>query len=74
MSDDTARALSMGLIQTVSPGRIVTLHQLHERLCDGLAIKKRYINVLYITLHVALTSKSKRVRMKPNKNKIINKY
>ena len=38
-------------IQTVSPGRIETLHQLHERLCNGLAIKKRYINVLYITLH-----------------------
>ena len=36
MSDDTARALSMGL--------------------------------------VALTSKSKHVQMKPNKNKIINKY
>ena len=38
-------------IQTVSPGRIETLHQLHEHLCDGLAIKKRYTNVLYITLH-----------------------
>ena len=38
-------------IQTVSPGRIETLYQLHERLCDGLAIKKRYTNVLYITLH-----------------------
>ena len=39
-------------IQTVSPGRIETLHQLHERLCDGLAIKKRYINVLYITHYI----------------------
>ena len=38
-------------IQTVFPGRIETLYQLHERLCDGLAIKKRCINVLYITLH-----------------------
>ena len=41
-------------IRTVSPGRIETLHQLHERLCDGPAIKKRYINVLYITLHYML--------------------
>ena len=37
-------------IQTVFPGRIETLCQLHERLCDGLAIKKPYTNVLYITL------------------------
>ena len=38
-------------IQTVSHGRIETSYQLHERLCDGLAIKKRYRNVIYITLH-----------------------
>ena len=31
--------------------RIETLYQLRERLCDGLAIKKRYTNVLYITFH-----------------------
>ena len=41
-------------IQAVSPGRIETLHQLHERLCDGLAVKKRYTNVLYITLHIVI--------------------
>ena len=38
-------------IQTVFPGQIEKFYQLHERPCDGLAIKKRYINVLCITLH-----------------------
>ena len=36
------------------PGRIETLYQLHERLYEGFAIKKRYTNVLYITLHYLL--------------------
>ena len=43
-------------IQTVFPGRIETLYRLHERLCDGLAIKKRYINVLYIAIISKLSS------------------
>ena len=38
-------------IQTAFPGQIETLHQLHERLWDGLAIKKRYSIQMSYTLH-----------------------